>query len=163
MGVLHAPDEDGVVALEVRAHRDALELHQRLVDERQAQRAHAERYPVELVEPGRGEPPRHHLLVAAQDVDGEPPALEERGIALRLVVHADQHEGWIEGHRAERARRETGGTPVAVAGRDDGDASGEVAERAPERVRGNHHPCVAGRSPKCKISRIDKREFGPML
>src|SRR6266545_1959555 len=137
--------------------RRALELCERVVDERQAERTQRERHAVELVVDLRGgEPARHGLLLEPQDVDGEHLAPDQRGVALRLVVHAYQDERWLERHRRERARGEPRRATVLIADSDDGDARGEMAEDTTEFVWRNHPLFVAGRRRERKVSRIDR-------
>src|SRR5262249_33128888 len=118
---LDAADEDRVVAFDVGVHGRALDVRQGTLDERQGEIAQLELDTLELVEPSRGEAPRSLHLFSGQNVDGEAAALAQRGIALRLVIHADEYERRIEGHRRERAGGEAGRTMLGVARADDGD------------------------------------------
>src|SRR5438105_4479464 len=75
--VVHAPDEDRVVAFDVRADDDAFDVRERLVEDRQPERADPMWHAVELVEPRRREALRDLLLLASQEVHGEAAALDD--------------------------------------------------------------------------------------
>src|SRR5258705_3522171 len=153
---LDATDEDRVVALEVHVDGRALEVGERVVEERQAQRAQRERHALERVlDLGRGEPARDAFLVMTEYVDREPLARDQGRIALRLVVDADEDERRLERDRREGARGETGRPAVAVAHGDDRHARGEMAQRMAEFVRGDHSLFVAGPLRAFKVSRLD--------
>src|SRR5258708_1116512 len=104
-GGVEGGEEDGGGGLEGVAHGHALGLGQGALDQRHAEVAQPVRHAVELVEPRRGEALRDRLLLEVEDVDREAAALEERGVALRFVGHADQDQRRVERDRAERAGR----------------------------------------------------------
>src|SRR6185503_7903217 len=107
----------------------------------QAERAAMVRDALELFDTGEargGEAAGQGLLVRGEHIDREPAARPERGVALRLVGDADQDERRVERDRAHRAGGETGRPLLIVPGGDDGDAGGEVAERASELVGTKH-------------------------
>src|SRR5688572_16306907 len=149
-GALHAPHEDRVIALDVRAHGGAFELCEGAVDERHAEVAQREGDLVELVESSGGKAPRGGFLLRGEHVHREAVAVAQRRIALRFVIDAHEHQRGIERHRAERARGETGGSAVAVDGGENRHSGREVTENAAKVVRSEHRFYVAGRYVECK-------------
>src|SRR5438552_14905611 len=108
------------------------------------------RHAVELVEPGGREALRDVLLLAPEEVHGEPPALDDRRVALGLVRDANEDQRRIERDRGESAGREPGGAAIRVAGADHRDAAREVAENLTKVVWRNHQFLVADRAGECK-------------
>ena len=122
----------------VRAARDmldhtALELRQRVAQQRDAVLAVGDVQPRELVRGPRGEVPRQGPLVLREDVHREVPSLLDRAPGGGLAVEADEQHRWLERQRRHRA----GGGAEALSAVRDGDHShsaGEVTDRVAERV-----------------------------
>src|ERR1051325_4326486 len=144
---VHASDEDRVVALDVRVDDDALDVRQRVVQDRQPELADPVRHAVELVEPRGREAPRDVLLLAAEEVHREAAALDDGRVALGLVRHAHENQRGIERDGRERARGQPRGPAVRVRRGDDGDAAGEVTENLTKVVWRDHDILVAGSRP----------------
>src|SRR5262249_50257008 len=96
-------------------------------------------YAVELVPAGHREPPGQGLLLAPEDVDGEPPSRPEIGVGRGGVVDANEDERRIQGDGRERAGGQARRAAVPIAGRHDRDAGREAAQRGAELGRGERH------------------------
>ena len=109
----------------------AVDVGDRLVEDGRAGLAVA---PADTLEPVAGpgaEAPAGLLLVLAQDVDGEVPAVADRRPGGRRLGHAHQDQRWVERHRREGVGRHPRRAVGAVAG-DDRHAGGEVPQDSAE-------------------------------
>ena len=85
--------------------------------------------PVDLGAAGGAQATGQSLLLATEDVDGEPAELAEVRMGGGRVVDADEHERRIQGHGGEGARGEARRLTLSRAGRHDGVTRRERAER----------------------------------
>ena len=140
-----------MIAFDVGAHRDALEVRQRAHHQRQPELAHRVGHPLELVEDlRRREAAGDGFLVRAEDVDGEAAVVAQGREALRLVIHADQDERRLQRDGGEGAAGEAGRTLVRIRGGHHRDARTEVTENLTKVVRAYHQILVADRARECK-------------
>jgi hypothetical protein len=92
----------------------------------------------------RREPVGQRFLPHLENVDGEPIGAAKGLVALGVVRHADEHQGWVEGNRGEGAGREPRRTACGIAGRHDGHSAREVTQHTPEIVSAQHDAFLAG-------------------
>ena len=129
-------NKDGVVTGILRGLQAALKIGKRASQNRSAMRGAIEACPGLLFRPRRiavrlrvvfG----NRTLLIGEHVDPEPLAGVQMSMSTRLLVHADQHQQRINGHRTEGVRSHPLDLAFVVHC-DDGDTGGEAAHCAPE-------------------------------
>lgn len=83
---------------------------------------------MELIDARGREAVRQFDLIFGKDVDGEPLRVGERRVTGGAGRLAPQHQGWIEGDRAEGVRRQPPGPAFCINCRDDSDSGDEGAQ-----------------------------------
>jgi len=136
IGGLDLADEDRVIARRIRVDSGALDLRERILQDREPHDALPIARALEFLGPaGRGREAAGDLLVIEmQDVDREAPVSEKGLIALCRVSDADQDQRRIEGHGRDGAGGETGWLTRAIPRGDHGDAGGEMPQHPSEIV-----------------------------
>src|SRR5208283_4611884 len=144
-GLLDLGDVNRMVAAVDRGGHFALEISERTVEDRGAVRANFVTDPLEFVAAADRELARQRFLVAGQYIDGEDFALLEAGIALGLLVHANQGQRRNQRDRRKRVGSQAVQLTRAAPRRDHGNAGREMTHHAPQFVLFDRHPNLSAR------------------
>ena len=128
----------------------ALEMHERVVEERDAVLTAGVADAVEPVRLGIGESTRERFLRRRKHADADVLGAHHETMHRRFMTDTDEHHRRLEAQGAERTHCHSVIPPLRVARRDDRDARGKSAEGGPERVRINHRAELGARTGSTK-------------
>ena len=128
MHLVYPAHHDQMVAAFVACGQRALQARAVFMQERDAALAHVVIQLRKLVHAAAREQARQVILIVAQHVDGEMPALVEGVKTAGFFVDAPEDQRWLQGDGVEAAHRHAHRFSGDAAGRHNGHTRGELTE-----------------------------------